>query len=597
MTTEMETSIVREPANPGVSQMCIEVEGEEISSEEFNDGAGWSHVGQRIKAPAGEVTAPRQSRPATKNFARNVKASVTRAARMPDVLPREETKVVVRPRGGLNIARTQTAIVASAIMAAANVSREDGAADTFCPNLQQNIMVVSTPDDARALLYAKIQSICIGGKEHLVGAYQTAPYGTVKGVIRGIPIEDSPAAIDRNIVNSRNPLALGAKRIGSSTTVIVAFEGLKVPNYVCYGPVLTKCSLYRKQFDVCKQCGKVGHRRDVCPNPHVKTCFACGAINPKDDHTCIPTCKLCGGQHLTGDKVCKNKYKTPYVVRKRQWERRMAEQQAQQQQQAALGAEEFPPLTSAAATAAGPAGRRASRSASKRRGSESRRRSVSRKRSQSRDRVSWADATRNYAMKAQGGTTTPKSNATATTKNVGGNSSKTKEDEAMRVLKEANEELRRKNSELETTVSRQEATISKMAKEIAEIKKLLTTRSTNNEAPQAVPCEPTPSTSSAVAPTSAAKEPAPKRRALENLKERKLNDRVDNLEDKADRIEKHLYGLEEYIKTTFTKMIFDKFADIEQTCQQLANAIQQITTQQYNQQQSWPLQQQQQQQQ
>lgn len=155
----------------------------------------------------------------------------------------------------------------------------------------------------------------------------------------------------------------------------------------------------------------------------------------------------------------------------------------------------------------------------------------------------------------------------------------------------------RKNNELETTVSRQEATISKMAKEIAEIKKLLTTRSTNNEAPQAVPCEPTHSTSSAVAPTSAAKEPAPKRRALENLKERKLNDRVDNLEDKVDRIEKHLYGLEEYIKTTFTKMIFDKFADIEQTCQQLANAIQQITTQQYNQQQSWPLQQQQQQQQ
>lgn len=197
-------------------------------------------------------------------------------------------------------------------------------------------------------------------------------------------------------------------------------------------------------------------------------------------------------------------------------------------------------------------------------------------------------------MKAQGGTAATTSNATATTKTVGRNNSKTKEDEAMRVLKEANEELRRKNNELETTVIRQEATISKMAKEIAEIKKLLTTRSTNNETPQVVPCEPTPSNSSAVPPTSAAKEPAPKRRAIENLKERKLNDRVDNLEDKVDRIEKHLNGLEDYIKTTFTKMIFDKFADVEQTYQQLANAIQQITTQQYNQQQSWPLHQQQQ---
>lgn len=66
MTTEMETSIVREPANSGVSQMCIEVQGEEISPEEFNDDADWSHVGQRMKALADEGTAARQSRPTTK---------------------------------------------------------------------------------------------------------------------------------------------------------------------------------------------------------------------------------------------------------------------------------------------------------------------------------------------------------------------------------------------------------------------------------------------------------------------------------------------------------------------------------------------------
>ncbi|KAK8761589.1 hypothetical protein V5799_027144 [Amblyomma americanum] len=60
---------------------------------------------------------------------------------MPDALPREETKLIVRPPEDLNIAMTQTVTVASAIMMAANVSRKDGAADTFCPNLQQNIMV------------------------------------------------------------------------------------------------------------------------------------------------------------------------------------------------------------------------------------------------------------------------------------------------------------------------------------------------------------------------------------------------------------------------------------------------------------------------
>ncbi|XP_072142945.1 uncharacterized protein [Dermacentor andersoni] len=238
---------------------------------------------------------------------------------------------------------------------------------------------------------------------------------------------------------------------------------------------------------------------------------------------------------------------------------------------------------SATATPAGPAGRRASRSVSKRRASESRQRSLSRKRSQSRDRVSWADAAKHGAKKAQGGattTTTTTSNTATTTATTisnsktvdGNNKSKTREDEAMRMLQEDNEALRRKNNELETKVSWQEATISKMANEIMEIKKLLTTRSTNNETPQAVSCEPTPSISSALPSTSAEKEPAPKRRAIENLKERKLNDRVDNLKDKVDQIEEHLDGLEDYIKTTFTTMINDsKKVVLQQHITQVAN--------------------------
>ncbi|XP_050028408.2 uncharacterized protein [Dermacentor andersoni] len=469
--------------------MCVEVQGEEISPEEFHTGIGWWQVGQRITAPASEGSAARQSRPKTRDHVnRKVIATTTRAARMPDVLPREDTKVIVRPRGGLNIARTQTGIVASAIMAAARVSREDGAADTFCPNLHQNIMVVSTPDKGRTLSYAKIQAIRIGDKIHEVGAYQTTPYGTVKGIIRGIPIEDTPAEIDRNVVSSRNPLARGAQRIGNTTTVIVVFEGQKVPNYVCYGPVLTRCSLYRKHFDVCKQCGKIGHRRDVCPNPNMKVCFDCGANNPVDGHECKPKCKLCGGQHPTADRECKNKYKTPYVVTKRQWERKMAEQRVQQQ----LASGEFPPL-----------------------------------------------------------------------------------------MTEANEALRKKNTELE-------ATVNKLSKEMAEIKRMMTVQLQQQQAP---PLSPQPQQMAmtedepevAVNPrteNAASAGPAPKRRAIENLKERRLCDRVDNLEDR-------LTHFEEYIRTTFTKTITDRFIAIEQTCQQFTTTAQNLATQMANFQQTW----------
>lgn len=353
-SVEMETttSSPEMPVTPGPSnsdgQVRIAVQGEEITPEEINESHGWSHVGRRVRTAASSESATgntRQPRPKTReNAGRKTIATTTRAARMPNTLPREEIKIIVRPRGGLNIAKARTVTVASAIMAAARVAREDGAADTFCPNFHQNIMLVSTPDEGRALSYAKIQAIRIGDKTHEVGAYQTTPDGTVKGVIRGIPVEDTPAEIDRSIVNPRNPLARAAQRIGNSTTVIVVFEGQKVLNYVRYGPVLTRCSLYRKHFDVCKQCGKVGHRRDVCPNPDAKVCFNCGTVNPTKNHEseCNPNCKLCGGKHPTGGRECKNKYKTPYVVTRRQWERKMAGQQERQQ----LAPSEFPPLIS-----------------------------------------------------------------------------------------------------------------------------------------------------------------------------------------------------------------------------------------------------------
>lgn len=69
--------------------------------------------------------------------------------------------------------------------------------------------------------------------------------------------------------------------------------------------------------------------------------------------------------------------------------------------------------------------------------------------------------------------------------------------------------------------------------------------------------------------------PAPKRRAIENLKERRLSDRVDNLEVKLDRFE-------EYIRTTFTKTITDRFIAIEQTCQLFGATIQNLVTQTFS---------------
>ncbi|KAH6934205.1 hypothetical protein HPB50_021507 [Hyalomma asiaticum] len=44
---------------------------------------------------------------------------------------------------------------------------------------------------------------------------------------------------------------------------------------------------------------------------------------PKPDvsHQCSPKCKLCGGEHPTGDKDCKQRFQTPHIIGRRNWDR------------------------------------------------------------------------------------------------------------------------------------------------------------------------------------------------------------------------------------------------------------------------------------
>ncbi|KAH7983149.1 hypothetical protein HPB52_009648 [Rhipicephalus sanguineus] len=109
-----------------------------------------------------------------------------------------------------------------------------------------------------------------------VNAYETAPDNTSKGVIRGIPIEDRPQELDRKIVNSRNPTAVAAKRIGTTTAVIVASDELKVPSLVRYCATLMRCSLYRKKIDVCYKCGHLGHQMECAP---IQTTGSAGVVD------------------------------------------------------------------------------------------------------------------------------------------------------------------------------------------------------------------------------------------------------------------------------------------------------------------------------
>ncbi|KAH7979269.1 hypothetical protein HPB49_008912 [Dermacentor silvarum] len=175
------------PATRGVTMMQVQVNGEDISPEEFLEGNGWCTI--RYKTQSNRETAQSNTqngahfhtgegangnRQRSRQQQRNVKQQVLRNSKMP-LLPRSDFKIVIRPRGGLDVATTGTVRLASAIYRAANMPAQEAGEDTVCSNNRQNIIVVSTLHATHAAKYRQLEAITIGDRRHEVSAYETAP--------------------------------------------------------------------------------------------------------------------------------------------------------------------------------------------------------------------------------------------------------------------------------------------------------------------------------------------------------------------------------------------------------------------------------------
>lgn len=314
----------------------VRVEGEDIQPEELDQGH-WFEIKRNHRRLTVDVDRPRSDKTPLqranetswnkKKGNRQIRQLIV-ASRMPH-LPVDDYRIIIRPRGGLNVTEHGTDRIYHSVRRAANVERTADEEDNLCLNQKQNIIVLSTPSKERAKKYVAITSLSIGSKEYEACAYRAAPENTSKGVIRGISADESPEDIVRKLVTPRNPSVLYAKRMGNTNNVIVIFDGYYVPSYVNYGAALVRCALYKKQFDICYECGRLGHRADVCPNPTDKICRSCGTKNPKQDHECKAECQLCGNDHPTADKRCQARYRIPYLVKRRRWERARREEQVE----------------------------------------------------------------------------------------------------------------------------------------------------------------------------------------------------------------------------------------------------------------------------
>ncbi|KAL1420627.1 hypothetical protein MTO96_004506 [Rhipicephalus appendiculatus] len=292
-----------------------EDESDPTRRAEDGDAEGWIEVTYKRKgraSPNEDTEQGIRSRSPTRRGGKSIVNKILRASKMPR-LRTDDIKIIVRPRDGLNIRNTCRASLDEAIRHEAGVSSNE--IITICPNPIQNILVISTPDEKTVTKFVKIKELTINGKKCETNAYVSAPEQMAKGIIRNIPLKYTQDQLVQALVNARNPSLAYAKRLGSTTTVILLYEGNRVPMWAYFNCIMMRVSLYRKQIDFCKECGRLGHRPDVCPRPEGKLCPVCGAKNPAEDHECTPKCKLCGEAHPTADRTCRAKFETPYLVK------------------------------------------------------------------------------------------------------------------------------------------------------------------------------------------------------------------------------------------------------------------------------------------
>ncbi|KAL1416682.1 hypothetical protein MTO96_027625 [Rhipicephalus appendiculatus] len=229
--------------------------------------------------------------------------------RRPPPLPKDDLKVVFRPHQGLPLKNVTTQTISDAIVEACQGKIRW---DQFILRIRpgSNIALASTPDTTVAMAMRGVTSLKINGRPHSVNVYVTAGEGTKKCVIHGIEPRTPSETIKASIrFRTQGITLVDARMLGDSQSAVLTFFGDILPRCVYYRGGEKECIPFRNTVQFCRACGEVGHRTDVCPQPDSPVCRTCGMRNPEVNHSCTPTCAICSGNHITGDRSCLKRLK------------------------------------------------------------------------------------------------------------------------------------------------------------------------------------------------------------------------------------------------------------------------------------------------
>ncbi|KAH8029411.1 hypothetical protein HPB51_000215 [Rhipicephalus microplus] len=223
----------------------IAMEGDDVTPEELQGNGGFS-VLKRRQASRVKSLAARQS-VTQRGVTAMLSATLLRvaAASWQPAMPRSHNRVIVRPGGGLNVQACNPHRILAALTMAAQLAPSVTEEDIICPTSMQNIFVVSTPSTTNAAACSRLTEIILTDQRQPVTAYLSPAGITSRGVIRGVDTDFDDAALNRMQIQPRNSSLLGARRIKNTETVVLIFNGLKVPNYVYCGQVIYRCTLYK----------------------------------------------------------------------------------------------------------------------------------------------------------------------------------------------------------------------------------------------------------------------------------------------------------------------------------------------------------------
>ncbi|KAH8030760.1 hypothetical protein HPB51_011600 [Rhipicephalus microplus] len=167
------------------------VDGEVISQDDANVPGWQAAVGKNKRSPQQQASASSQNEGTAGHRTVTVHGVVRHlaAASMLPRLPRSHIRVVVRRKGGLDLKKVSLIRLSQTLEMAAKLPPKETLKNIVCPNITQNIIVVSTPVSYNAGAYAALHLIHLGSTEYHVSAYTATFDDSCKGDIRVVDVD------------------------------------------------------------------------------------------------------------------------------------------------------------------------------------------------------------------------------------------------------------------------------------------------------------------------------------------------------------------------------------------------------------------------